>query len=100
MPEEKDHTNLLDVIRDLKRRDPFLPFEIVLTSGDRYQIEVGENLVEMRTEFFYAFPKGDKFAFLRINQIVAVEPSGSASKLRRPSWRKASWNVIAKNYTD
>jgi hypothetical protein len=56
--------NIVRAILDLKEREPFERFQIVLTSGDRYVIEQGSNLVEMKTEFFYAFPGGEKFKFL------------------------------------
>ena len=49
MPERMNH-NVVDAILDLKDRDPFMPFKIVLVSGDKYLIETGANLVEMRTE--------------------------------------------------
>jgi hypothetical protein len=65
--------NILDAILELKTREPFVPFRILLTSGDRYLIESGENLVEMKSEYFYARPGGESFVFLRKNQIAAVE---------------------------
>jgi hypothetical protein len=40
--------NVIDAILDLKNREPFVPFRIVLTSGDKYLIESGENLVAAR----------------------------------------------------
>jgi hypothetical protein len=83
---EPEHTNVVDVILDLKRADPFEPLRVVMTSGDKYLIESGETLVELRTEFFYASPRTKKFVFLRKNQIVAVE-HGEA---KRPLRRKAS----------
>jgi hypothetical protein len=85
MPEESKDITMLEAIRDLKRREPFQPFVIVLTSGDRYRIENGENLVEMKSEFFYALPGGEKFVFLRMNQIAAVEnhPAVGRGKRRR-----------------
>ena len=75
-------------ILELRNREPFVPFTIVLTSGDRYLIQSGENLVEMVTEFFYATPGGERFAFLRKNQIAAVE--GPEQSRKRQSRRKAS----------
>ena len=83
---EPEHTNVIDAILDLKAREPFAPFTIVLTSGDRYRIESGANLVELRTEFFYASPRTQRFVFLRKNQIAALEHAEE----RRPSRRKAS----------
>ena len=80
--------NVVDAITDLKGREPFVPFDIVLTSGDRYRIQRGENLVEMKTEFFYARPGGDSFVFLRKTEIVAVErPEG---RTKGPARRRAS----------
>jgi hypothetical protein len=75
MPEEKPDMDLVDVIKDLKVQDPFVPFDILLTSGDRYLIERGENLVEMRSQFFYATLGGERFSFIRKNQIAAVHGS-------------------------
>jgi len=87
MADESDRGNILDAIRELKSKDPFTPFEILLSSGDRYRIEVAENLVPMKTEFFYAYPASDRFTLIRMNQIVAVERLGTE---RRPKRRKAS----------
>jgi hypothetical protein len=84
MAEEHPNMDVVDAILELKGRDPFVPFRIVLTSGDKYLIESGENLVEMRTEFFYATPGGERFAFIRKHQIAAVE----GSEQKRPSRRK------------
>jgi hypothetical protein len=78
---EKMNQNVVDAILDLKDRDPFVPFKVVLASGDKYLIERGANLVEMRTEFFYASPKKDGFVFIRKTQIAAVE--GSQDKVAR-----------------
>ena len=85
MPEESKDLTLLETIRELKKREPFHAFTIVLSSGDRYKIEIGENLVEMKSEFFYAFPGGEKMTFIRMNQIAAVEEFGRS---RRPKRRK------------
>ncbi len=72
MSERMNH-NLIDAILELKAKEPFAPFRIVLSSGHKYPIENGGNLVEMRTEFFYASPRKDGFVFLRKSQIAAVE---------------------------
>jgi hypothetical protein len=74
--------NILDAIQELKGRDPY----IVVASGDRYRIEAPENLVQMMSEFFYAYPKSDRFVLIRKNQIVAVE----RNEEKRPRRRKAS----------
>jgi hypothetical protein len=59
----------------------------VLTSGDGYLIETGANLVELRTEFFYATPGGERFMFIRKNQIAAVEGSEERGTPRRKAKR-------------
>ena len=84
---DEERSGILKSIRELKNGEPFYPFEIVISSGDRYRIENGENLVEMKSEFFYAFPSGEKFVLIRINQIAAVERLGPPRRSRR---RKAS----------
>jgi hypothetical protein len=86
MASEPEGTSLIDTILDLKNRDPFVPFSIVMASGDRYVIESGETLVELRQDFFYASPRSKKFVFLRKSQITAVEQPEE----RRPARRKAS----------
>ena len=48
----KGRINIIEAIRELKERTPFQPFRIVMTSGDKYQIDDGGKLVEMRTQFF------------------------------------------------
>jgi hypothetical protein len=65
--------NILDSIRELRARTPYSRFAIVMSSGDRYVIEAPENLVEMKSELFYAFPKSDRFVLMRMNQIASVE---------------------------
>ena len=80
---ESERSHILESIRELKAQEPFAPFTMVVTSGDRYVIEAPGNLVEMKTEFFYAFPGGDRFVLIRINQIVSVERSGDKRRPRR-----------------
>ena len=83
---EPEHTNVIDSILDLKAQEPFVPFTVILTSGDKYRIESGANLVELRSAFFYASPRTKKFVFLRKSEIVALEQQ----EPKRPSRRKAS----------
>ncbi len=66
---EPEETNILDH----NRADPFAPFRVVMTSGNKYLIESGETFVELRNQFFYASPKSMRFVFLRKAEIVAIE---------------------------
>jgi hypothetical protein len=70
---KKHEITVVDAIRELKDREPFAPFRIVVASGDKYTIENAGNLVEMQTQFFYVAPRTDRFVFIRMNQIVAIE---------------------------
>ena len=79
MPEEKEELT----IRDLKLREPFAPFRIVMTSGDKYLIERGENLIFMKSQLFYLSPVTEKFVFMRMNQISGVEYAERARPKRR-----------------
>jgi len=80
---ESDRSHILESIRELRAHDPFTPFAIIVSSGDRYLIEAPQNLVEMKSELFYAYPGGDKFVLIRINQIVSVERPGAKRATRQ-----------------
>ena len=81
---KKSELSIVDSIRELRDREPFEPFRIVVASGDKYLIENGGNLVEMRTQFFYVNPRTDRFVFIRMNQIVAVDANGAMRGRRAP----------------
>jgi hypothetical protein len=40
----------LETIRDLRKRDPFLPFQIIMASGEGYLIENSELLAIGRSQ--------------------------------------------------
>jgi hypothetical protein len=80
---DSEGMNFVSAILDLKDRQPFAPFNIVLTSGDRYTIQDGGNLVELKSEFFYAPPGGESFVFLRKTEIAAVERPESKARRRK-----------------
>jgi hypothetical protein len=89
MPEESGEkkVGMLEAIIELKELEPFEPFEIVLSSGDKFLIDWGANLVEMSDRFFYAVRGTDDWAWIRFNQIVAVKGHVPKKKHTR---RKAS----------
>jgi len=64
---------MLEKINELLARDPFVPFQLVMSSGEKYTVTNPHMLVLGETQFFYVFPRSDKFAWLRYNQLVAVE---------------------------
>jgi hypothetical protein len=68
----------LDTILHLKKRDPFIAFRLVVTSGDRYLIENPDALAIARTQLHY-YPRNGLGIHLRINQISAVEELGESA---------------------
>jgi len=83
---ESGDTNIIGAILELKEQTPFAPFRIVITSGAKYLINTPGNLVELKSEFFYAPRGGESFVLIRKNQIAAVE----RPEEKRSSRRKAS----------
>ncbi len=63
----------LDTIRDLKGREPFAPFRIVMTSGDRFLIEDPDALAIGSSQLHYYLPRSDRALHLRMSQIASVE---------------------------
>ena len=60
-------------IEELLNKDPFQPFRIVLTSGQSYDV-LNSNLVAWgESQMTVYFPKSDRWASFRINQIVSIE---------------------------
>ncbi len=63
----------IDTIIDLKRKDPFTPFRIVMTSGDQYRIGNGDSLAFGGSQHHYYPGRTDRAVHLRLNQITLVE---------------------------
>jgi len=80
MPEKDEST--LDTIIHLKRQDPFLPFLIVMASGDRYRIENPDAMAIAASQLHY-YPRSGMGVHMRLNQIVAVEANGDKPSRRR-----------------
>ena len=80
MPEKDEST--LDTITHLKRQDPFVPFLIVMASGDRYRIENPDALAVAASQLHY-YPRSGMGVHMRLNQIVAVETDGEKPVRRR-----------------
>ena len=76
MAKENEEETALDTIRDLRRREPFLPFLVILSSGDKYVIEDPEALAVSGSQLHYYPPRTSKSIHIRVSQIVAVEEFG------------------------
>ena len=75
----------LDTIRDLKRREPFTPFRVVMSSGEKYLIEDPDALAIATSQLHY-FPRGSGVAIhMRLSQISSVEVNGEKRAKRKAS---------------
>jgi hypothetical protein len=64
---------MLRKIRELLEQDPFVPFQIIMSSGDRFRIE-NPSLVNFVDEYItYFLPRTDGQAHLRLSQIVLLQ---------------------------
>jgi len=70
---------MFDTIREMLNKEPFEPFRIVLTSGSGYDIRNPELVALGQTQLTLYYPRSDKFAMLRVNQIAAIEGLASAA---------------------
>jgi hypothetical protein len=84
----EEDVNTLDTIRDYKRQEPFLPFTVVMTSGDKYRIEDPDSLAIGSSQLHYYLPHSDRAIHMRMSEIAAVE--GPEERRKRPPRRKAS----------
>jgi hypothetical protein len=70
-------------LRELLHREPFEPFSIVLASGEKFDISnpdlvaLGESLIHL------FFPKSDRYATLRLNQITSTQMGESNGRRSR-----------------
>jgi len=64
---------MIERLEELLRKEPFIPFRLILTSGNSYEV-ISPLMVAMgKTELAYFCPKSDKLAHLRLNQLAALE---------------------------
>ncbi|MCL2639280.1 MAG: hypothetical protein FWD53_00390 [Phycisphaerales bacterium] len=69
---------MLDDLKEFLRAEPFVPFRIILTSGSSYDVSTPYQLAIGKTQLDYYFPKSDRKAVLRQNQIASfatVDPA-------------------------
>lgn len=70
---------MLDDLKELLRTEPFVPFRIVLTSGTSYDVTRPYQISIGQTQLHYYFPKSDRKAMVRQNQIAAYETLETAA---------------------
>jgi hypothetical protein len=69
----EEDLGVLQVIRDLRRREPFIPFRVVMSSGEAITIENSELLAIGMSQLVYCLPHSDRVTHLRLSQIASVE---------------------------
>ena len=57
----------------LHKARPFRPFRIIVTSGDRYEVQNPDLVAIGQTELLYFFPRSDRWASIRLSQVVFAE---------------------------
>jgi hypothetical protein len=70
---------MMEALKELLDRDPFVPFTITLTSGERFQIRNPHLVALGETMISLFYPRSDWFAILRANQISSFESLESAA---------------------
>jgi hypothetical protein len=83
MAKEPEQQGLLDAVRDLKHRDPFTPFRIVMTSGEGYTIEHPDLLAMNESQLVYCLPRSNRVVYLRVSEMVTVDDIGERPAPRR-----------------
>ena len=71
---------MLNDLKELLNRDPFVPFRIVLTSGGAYEVVSPFQVALGESQLNYYYPKSDRWAVLRLNQIAAFEVMEQSSR--------------------
>jgi len=70
---------MMEAILELLDREPFLPFRIMLTSGEGFEIR-NPHLVAVGEAVLHVLqPKSDRFSILRLNQIASVSALEAAA---------------------
>ena len=82
---DKQDLSILETIKEWRIRVPFLPFRIMMTSGEGYEIRNSELLAIGQSQVIYCFPNSDRVAHLRMNQIASVEEFDAKTSRKRKS---------------
>jgi hypothetical protein len=64
---------MLKNLKEMLDTEPFVPFRIVVTSGGSYDVHSPYQVAVGETRLDYFFPRSDRDATVRLNQIVAFE---------------------------
>jgi hypothetical protein len=81
--EQPEQESAADTIRDLKRQEPFVPFRIVMSSGEKYLIDDPDALAITTNQLHYFPPRKETAIHMRFNQISSVEVGDGKTTSRR-----------------
>src|SRR5262249_12600150 len=65
--------SIMDSMKELLNAEPFVPFQIMATNGRHYDVRDPFSIAINRSQVFYCFPKSDRVAHIRIQEIVSLE---------------------------
>jgi hypothetical protein len=69
---ESDDIDFYDKLRRVRLADPFHPFVIVMSSGERYEVTDPSSVAAGRTTFV-VYPPKSGFYFFPLHQISSIE---------------------------
>ena len=70
---------MLDQLLEHLHRRPFVPFWIVMTSGDRFEVADRHSVAIGLTMLHCFYPRSDRSASLRIKELAAFETRSEAA---------------------
>jgi hypothetical protein len=76
MARQPEEQSLVDAIRDLKHREPFLPFRVIMSSGESYTIEHPDLLAMNESQLVYCLPRSNRVIYMRLVEVVTVDDLG------------------------
>jgi hypothetical protein len=64
---------MIEKLRGMLKHKPFVPFVIVLTNGQRYEVSAPNMVALGQSQLHYCFPRTDRLAHIALNQVAALE---------------------------
>ena len=80
-------SRIAESIQDLLDREPFVPFRLVLTSGEHYDVVNPRSAMVLKAEVFIVFPDGERWAHVPLLHIATVKTIGNGHA-RKPARRR------------
>ncbi|HVX84273.1 MAG TPA: hypothetical protein VH253_05610 [Phycisphaerae bacterium] len=68
-----DAGSIIETLKEMLDSDPFVPFQITATNGRHYDVHDPHSVAINRSQVFYCYPKSERVAHIRIQELVSVE---------------------------